>query len=260
MINSVNVRGIVKVYNKVGDKMRKKDELSDYLEEDDQGITRFNLKRRKRKKSRLIIGTSLLMIIGFFLVINSLGQKSVSEENLETVENKDEGVAHQEEPIADNAVIEGQTGESIEGGESQVQEDIQDNNQAEIIEHEVKQGDSFYQLSLKYYDSVNFQGFIAEYNGLSVDKPLSVGQILQIPKDPGLEWHNDAEIAEEVNRQGQETLYEVKTGDTLYSLSLTYYGSAKYRDFIAEYNNITDPSELRAGTVIKLPKSPEVGY
>lgn len=48
--------------------------------------------------------------------------------------------------------------------------------------------------------------------------------------------------------------YLVKKGDSLYSISEKYYGNTDMVDAICLENNITDPSSLRYGTVLTLPK------
>lgn len=50
------------------------------------------------------------------------------------------------------------------------------------------------------------------------------------------------------------TVYTVREGDTLRSISLENYGSVKYWHLLAKYNNIIDPLSLLnyIGTKIKL--------
>lgn len=51
--------------------------------------------------------------------------------------------------------------------------------------------------------------------------------------------------------------HRVQAGDTLTSLSQTYYGDTKFSQFLAESNpKLTDPNRLRIGTVIRIPPLP----
>lgn len=47
--------------------------------------------------------------------------------------------------------------------------------------------------------------------------------------------------------------YTIKKGDTLYTISEHFYGDGSKYDIIMEYNNITDPSKIQIGQVLKIP-------
>lgn len=49
---------------------------------------------------------------------------------------------------------------------------------------------------------------------------------------------------------GNKVTYDVKKGDTLYAIGLRY--GISYRE-LAQFNNITEPNSLRAGTKLKIP-------
>ncbi|WP_407570279.1 BON domain-containing protein [Deinococcus altitudinis] len=52
---------------------------------------------------------------------------------------------------------------------------------------------------------------------------------------------------------GGDTVYTVKSGDTLSAIALKYFGDAgKYRD-IAHYNNMSNPDDIKAGQQIRIP-------
>ncbi|WLR51977.1 LysM peptidoglycan-binding domain-containing protein [Bacillus tianshenii] len=51
--------------------------------------------------------------------------------------------------------------------------------------------------------------------------------------------------------------HTVATGDTLYDLSMQYYESPKYQDFLADYNNLDSPDDLELGMVLKVPYPPK---
>lgn len=51
------------------------------------------------------------------------------------------------------------------------------------------------------------------------------------------------------------TSYTVQSGDTLYAISLRFYGDGARYPEIMSYNNITDASSLRTGQVIRIPNN-----
>ncbi|SMP60004.1 LysM peptidoglycan-binding domain-containing protein [Anoxynatronum buryatiense] len=51
------------------------------------------------------------------------------------------------------------------------------------------------------------------------------------------------------------TNYTVQSGDTLYAISLRFYGDGSRYPEIMSYNNITDASSLRAGQVLRIPNN-----
>ena len=57
-----------------------------------------------------------------------------------------------------------------------------------------------------------------------------------------------------------EKEYVVKPGDTLYNISIIFYGSSEYYNRIAEFNGIDDPNLIKPGDVIKLPIIEKVNY
>jgi nucleoid-associated protein YgaU len=51
--------------------------------------------------------------------------------------------------------------------------------------------------------------------------------------------------------------YVIKEGDTLLELANEFYGDPSLDDYIAEANDILDPSLISAGTEIIIPPDPE---
>ncbi|GEM_PF-926884 len=56
------------------------------------------------------------------------------------------------------------------------------------------------------------------------------------------------------NNDDQFTYYTVKQGDTLWSISMDFYGSGQYYKKIMQYNNMRSERELYAGKRLKIPK------
>ncbi len=60
------------------------------------------------------------------------------------------------------------------------------------------------------------------------------------------------ELAKEKDKSG-ETVYTVKSGDTLSAIAQKYFGDAgKYRD-IAHFNNMSNPDDIQVGQQIRIP-------
>lgn len=51
----------------------------------------------------------------------------------------------------------------------------------------------------------------------------------------------------------EPTIHVVKPGETVFSISMKYYGSGAFVDDIMALNNILDPSTLQSGATLKLP-------
>lgn len=80
----------------------------------------------------------------------------------------------------------------------------------------------------------------------------------------GLDKMTDAEAASQdgiaqvkVDLKRHALLYRVKNGDTLWALSLRFYGDARRWPEIAQANDIKDGEGLSAGDIIKIPLSNE---
>lgn len=52
----------------------------------------------------------------------------------------------------------------------------------------------------------------------------------------------------------KHVVHEIEPGDTLTRLSQKYYGDARYYPFIAEYNQITDATQISVGQSINVPR------
>jgi nucleoid-associated protein YgaU len=55
---------------------------------------------------------------------------------------------------------------------------------------------------------------------------------------------------------GRGTTYEVKSGDTLNSIAVDFYGSSSFADYLAEANHLTHPGRLTVGQKLHIPPKP----
>lgn len=50
--------------------------------------------------------------------------------------------------------------------------------------------------------------------------------------------------------------HTIQSGETLYRISVKYYGTGEYAEAIAEFNDITDKRKIRSGMVLQIPELP----
>lgn len=72
---------------------------------------------------------------------------------------------------------------------------------------------------------------------------------------PSAQATPSAQASASAPAQGTRT-YTVKAGDTLRGIAQKFYGDSSLDDLIAQANNITDPSSLRAGQELTIPPKP----
>ncbi|ACT01514.1 LysM peptidoglycan-binding domain-containing protein [Paenibacillus sp. JDR-2] len=108
----------------------------------------------------------------------------------------------------------------------------------------IQAGDTLSGVSRMFYKSVEYVDYIAKENKLDKNVGLKAGTNLIIPSLKNYK-PDDYETSD----------HTVKIGETLYSISKIYYGSDKYVRFIADYNHIVNIDDVKAGTVLKIPKA-----
>ncbi|MBO8170657.1 MAG: LysM peptidoglycan-binding domain-containing protein [Bacillaceae bacterium] len=89
----------------------------------------------------------------------------------------------------------------------------------------------------------------------SVTEPPDDNEIQEESSDVSRGEHEtDAVSSPSENPGDTRTIYHrVQKGETLFSITMKYYGSKIYMDKLAEYNHIQDPAQLKAGTVLEIP-------
>ncbi|HIQ39942.1 MAG TPA: LysM peptidoglycan-binding domain-containing protein [Sulfurivirga caldicuralii] len=99
--------------------------------------------------------------------------------------------------------------------------------------HRVKKGESFWTIAQRYGLSVRH---LAQYNGLSVRKPLRAGMMLKIPKKPMR--------LTKAHATGKAVTHIVRKGDSLWVVAKRYGVST---DRLKRWNRLSDNSILRPG-------------
>lgn len=102
----------------------------------------------------------------------------------------------------------------------------------------VKAGDTLSGIAAKY--GTTYQA-LASYNGISNPNKISVGQKIKIPS---------AGSSGSASTGGGDTVYTVKSGDTLSGIAAKY--GTTYQT-LASYNGISNPNKISVGQKIKIP-------
>lgn len=122
--------------------------------------------------------------------------------------------------------------------------------------HKVAAGDSWWTIAKQYYGEANAHHYkrIQEANPELKDKFLTVGKEIAIPPPPDVvrKGITDSDRTRDVE------VYTVQPGDTLEAISKKYYQTIRHAMEIFKFNQdvIREPSLLRAGQQILIPKTP----
>jgi LysM repeat protein len=107
----------------------------------------------------------------------------------------------------------------------------------------VQSGDNLFRIALRF--GIAWQD-LAAANGITNPESLQVGQVLNIP---GCQGQTSGGNTGTPATGGEET-YTVQTGDNLFRIALKY--GITWQE-LAAYNNITDPTSIYPGQVLKIP-------
>lgn len=118
----------------------------------------------------------------------------------------------------------------------------------------IQAGDTLSRISRMFYKSADYVDYIAKENKLDKNVGLKAGTNLIIPSLKN-DKPDDENSAEKSLPDYKTSDHTVKKGETLYSISKIYYDSYKYVMFIAGYNHIVNIDDVKAGTVLKIPKT-----
>ncbi len=128
-------------------------------------------------------------------------------------------------------------------------------------EHPVKKGDTLYAIAAKHYQDGSKWPAIVSANSATLSGPedLNVGQVLLIPKlsSPALlPEQNRKSSGEKFNLPAVHVL---KAGETMFSLSVKYYGTGDHVGLILQENQdaASRAADLQIGDKITIPALPE---
>ncbi|MBC2713109.1 MAG: tetratricopeptide repeat protein [Desulfosarcina sp.] len=101
------------------------------------------------------------------------------------------------------------------------------------ISHEIAPGESLSKLALKYYGNYKKYHHIANFNNMSDATRVRVGQ---------------------ATVKGEYTVHQIQPGESLSRVAQIYYGDYKLFHVIAKYNDIADPTSIKVGQKVKVPR------
>lgn len=119
-------------------------------------------------------------------------------------------------------------------------------------EYKVVQGDTFSTIAKKFHVSVN--ALMAANPGTEPTK-LQIGQTLHIPPPVAAVAGTTSSAATAPDMAAGESMYTVKSGDTLTSIAAQYKVTVKA---LRSANNLTT-DRIRVGQKLKIPSKPDTG-
>jgi len=136
-----------------------------------------------------------------------------------------------------------------------------------FITHEIAPGESISKLALKYYGDYKKYHHIANFNNMSDATQVRVGQRIMVPVIEGVTINDLIRISSGTSvpapaptMKGEYTVHQIKPGESLSQIAKIYYGDVNLFHVIAEYNGIADPTSVKVGQKVKVPRLENVAY
>lgn len=197
--------------------MRKLDEFEDdYLEDDLDGSVNSSRYRLKKRSRRK--NTLLFLLIIVCIIGGSVGVNSL-----------------------------------FNGNDEQAEEGEQEQLKTEDDELSVDTG-----TKTDTDDSLEDRGIENDTNLVSPSESATVEDSVDVVEGKDIPDKKEISAQLEGNSQTEEKIIEhkVQSGDSLYKLSLKYYNSSKYQQFLAGFNKLNNSNDLQIGQSIKIPFPP----
>lgn len=134
------------------------------------------------------------------------------------------------------------------------------------ITHQIAPGESISKLALKYYGDYKKYHHIANFNNMSDATQIRVGQRILIPVINGVTLDDLVRISGGTTATtvpppattGEYTLHQIQPGESLSKVAQKYYGDYTLFRVIADYNGIADPTSIKVGQTVKVPRLEDV--
>lgn len=110
--------------------------------------------------------------------------------------------------------------------------------------YKVRPGDTLFSISRKCYGYNGMVEAIRRLNNIKDVSNLRTGTILKLPNSSRGPIKQKIEVP---------LTYKLKPGETLFSISMKFYGTQEKIEEIRKLNNIEDINNIRIGTLLKLP-------
>ncbi|BBO88397.1 tetratricopeptide repeat protein [Desulfosarcina ovata] len=127
------------------------------------------------------------------------------------------------------------------------------------IIHTIGPGESLSKLAMKYYGDYRKYHHIANFNNMTDAKQVKIGQKIMIPVIEGVSFADLNRISsgrapQATGIEGEYVVHQIAPGESLSKVARLYYGDYKLFNVIAKFNGITDPTGIRVGQKIKVPR------
>lgn len=130
-----------------------------------------------------------------------------------------------------------------------------------FITHVIGPGESISKLALKYYGDYRKYHHIANFNNMTDATQVRVGQKIMVPVIAGVTIDDLNRISSGMSPSsapdvidGDYVLHTIAPGESLSIIAKQYYGDYKLFRVIADYNDISDPTSVRVGQKVKVPR------
>ena len=130
-----------------------------------------------------------------------------------------------------------------------------------FITHIIGPGESISKLALKYYGDYRKYHYIANFNNMTDATQVRVGQKIMVPVIDGVTIDDlnrissgTAAASRPATATGDYVVHQIAPGESLSKIAQHYYGDYKLFRVIADYNGIDDPTSVRVGQKIKIPR------
>lgn len=120
--------------------------------------------------------------------------------------------------------------------------------------YQIKQGDSLWAISEKFYKSGYNWIDIAKANNLRDPNVIHAGNKITIPSVKQQSPTISNQEPQLVQNQITGTTYKVRKGDYLWDIAVRAYGDGFQWVKIASANNLKDPNLIFSGNILKIPR------
>lgn len=174
--------------------------------------------------------------------------KLETTEAIKEIKNKESKENKEDEENKENEGSETISKKEINKKESAVQNKSKPKSKPKpkiiYMTYKVKPGDTIYSISRKFYGYNGMAKAIKRLNNIRDASGLRVGTIVKLPKSSRGPIRQKIEVPE---------TYKLKPGETLFSISMKFYGTQEKIEEIKTLNNIDDINNIDIGTLLKLP-------
>ena len=128
---------------------------------------------------------------------------------------------------------------------------VVEETQEEELTYPVQEGDTLGGISIKFFGTPAYYQDLADYNDVSGDYVIYVGQLIRIPKSL-----NRFLIPSHPREFLPDELYVVQEGDTLFGIVKKKFDSDSILDVnrLSTYNKKSDPNTIFVGEVLYIPE------